>query len=43
MMTKQKIGVGIIGASHSNPYSWAVNTHIPSIKAYYRIITNSSC
>jgi predicted dehydrogenase len=33
MTTKQKIGVGIIGASPSNPYSWAVNTHIPSIKA----------
>lgn len=28
-----KIGVGIIGASPSNPYSWAVNAHIPSIKA----------
>ncbi|GLX68888.1 Gfo/Idh/MocA family protein [Paenibacillus glycanilyticus] len=33
MMNKQKIGVGIIGASPSNPYSWAVNSHIPSIKA----------
>lgn len=33
MMNKQKIGVGIIGASPSNPYSWAVNAHIPSIKA----------
>lgn len=33
MTTKQKIGVGIIGASPSNPYSWAVNSHIPAIKA----------
>jgi predicted dehydrogenase len=33
MTTKQKIGVGIIGASPSNPYSWAVNSHIPSIQA----------
>jgi predicted dehydrogenase len=32
-LSKKKIGVGIIGASPLNPDSWAVNAHIPAIKA----------
>jgi predicted dehydrogenase len=32
-VNKKKIGVGIIGASPLNPNSWAMNAHIPAIKA----------
>ena len=32
-VNNKKIGVGIIGASPLTPDSWAVNAHIPAIKA----------
>lgn len=32
-MSNEIIGVGIIGASPLNPSSWAMNAHVPAIKA----------